>query len=311
MSKTAFDGLSRYSGFQGDPSEFVIAGLDTDETFPANPLVDDESNASPVDEGLVAAMMVQGFIGSVVVTKMGGRPYVVDGRRSVRAAREASRRRIEAGGSALVVHADKVDAAVGARDLDLYGMVVSRNEHRREKTPMERAKQAQQMTRYGADVKRVAALLGVTESAVRGWLDLTTLAPAVQAAVSAGKVPASKARKLRNLPEKDQNEVVSTMLAESSKAAAKESFERASKEKGSTAPVRPGKKDVKKEMARYEVSEDFRRGVLFALGEVGPETAFQGFALAPEPPAVVSPKCGRSRKVEAPDLGFDGSDVPE
>ncbi len=306
MSKTAFDGLSRYSGFQGDPSEFVIAGLDTDETFPANPLVDDESNASPVDEGLVAAMMVQGFIGSVVVTKMGGRPYVVDGRRSVRAAREASRRRIEAGGSALVVHADKVDAAVGARDLDLYGMVVSRNEHRREKTPMERAKQAQQMTRYGADVKRVAALLGVTESAVRGWLDLTTLAPSVQAAVSAGKVPASKARKLRNLPEKDQNEVVSTILAESSKAAAKEIVNKAT----NTTP-RPGKKDVKKEMARYIVSDDFRRGVLWALGEIAPADAFDGFALAPEPPPVVAPKRGRPRKDAAPDLGFDGSDVPE
>lgn len=311
MGKTAFEGLSRYSGFQGEPSEFVIAGLDTDEKFPTNPLVDDESNASPVDEGLVAAMMVQGFIGSVVVTKMGGKPYVVDGRRSIRAAREASKRRVEAGGSPLIVHADKVDAAVGGgRDLDLYGMVVSRNEHRREKTPMERAKQAQQMTRYGADVKRCAAILGVTESAVRSWLDLTTLAPKVQAAVSAGKVPASKARKLKSLPEKDQNAVIEETLAESSKAAANEAFERAAKEKG-TAPVRPGKKDVRKEMARYVVSPDFRRGVLFALGELSPEVAFDGFDLAPEPEPAPAPKRGRPRKDAAPALDFDATDVPE
>jgi ParB-like chromosome segregation protein Spo0J len=319
MSKTAFEGLSRYSGFQGDPSEFVIAGIDTDDRFPECPLVDTESNSSPVDEGLVAAMMVQGFIGSVVVTKMGGLPMVVDGRRSVRAAREASRRLVEAGRSPLVVHADKVDAAVGVgRDLDLYGMVVSRNEHRREKTPLERAKQCQQMTRYGADVARCAALLGVTPAAVRGWLDLTTLSPQVQEAVASKKTSAAAARKLKNLPEKDQNAVVEKMLSESTKATS-DAFARAAREKsggekskGAPPAPKPGKKELKATMARYLVSDDFRRGVLWALGELTNDEALSSFLDAPPPAAVALAKRGRPRKVVTETLaGFGDSDIPE
>ena len=314
--KTAFD-AQRFSGFAFDPTALVIAGLDTDDGAD-HPLVHRESNATTdADlESLARSIMAQGFLGTVTICKLGNRPYVVEGRRRTRAARIASSRLVAAGRPPVQVKA--VQYQPGAdRDKDLLGAVVASNEHRRSLSPIERARQAARLQQLGASLEEVAVVFGVSGQAVRGWNDLLSLAPAVQAKVAEGAITASAARVVKGMSDADQVATISSLMASGGKAtgAAVAKAARA-KSNGSTTSAAPpavvvGKKDVRRAMDRYDLPPSVVAVLEWVMGERGESEAFAHYQLRPEVIAATKAPKRRAPKAAPADEGFSIDDVPE
>lgn len=323
MGTQAIEGLRRTDGWRADPRTLVIAGLDNDATFPDNPLVDDESNSRPdaALESLVQSIEQQGVTGTVVGIKRCGAVEIVDGRSTVRSARIAGDR-AEARGEPRPLVSVKLEVVDPKHEwIELFRMVEARNLHRREITPIAMARRAAVMLKQGSTVHDIAITYGVTDSAARGWCGLNELAEPVRDAIESKEITAAEGSKLKKLPEKAQKSALAEIKEKKSRGEkvssggaariAREKAVEVGRPKAAPAAPRPGKKDVRKEMARFVVSADFRRGVLFALGELSPEVAFDGFDLAPEPEPEPAPKRGRPRKPQTPALDFDATDVPE
>jgi hypothetical protein len=313
--KTAFD-AQRFSGFAFDPTVLVIAGLDTDDGAD-HPLVHRESNGtSDADlETLVRSIMAQGFLGTVTIAKLGGRPYVVEGRRRTRAARIASSRLVEAGRPPVVVKA--VQYQPGAdRDKDLLGAVIVSNEHRRSLSPIERARQAARLQQLGASLDEVAVVFGVTSQAVRAWNDLLTLAPAVQAKVASGEIKASAARAVKGMSDADQVATISSLMASGGKTTGAEVAKAArAKSNGSMKIAAPpavmvGKKDVRRAMDRYDLPAGVVAVLEWVMGERTESEAFAHFNLRPDVVAA-TPAKRRGKKATPADEGFSIDDAPE
>jgi ParB family chromosome partitioning protein len=315
-SKALFADLSRASIPQGDPRAFVIAGVDTDDAWPENPLVDQESNAVTAEqlEPLVRSIQTAGFDGAIEVTKLGGRPLVVNGRRRVRAARIANERREAAGLPLVTVKAVPYQPGKN-RDADLLGAVIRGNELRRAKGPLERARQAARLQQLGATVDDAATFFGVTSQAVRGWNDLLSLAPAVQAKVAEGAITASAARVVKGMSDADQVKTISDLMASGGKTtgAAVAKAARAKANGSTDAPpfVMVGKKEVRKAMDRYDLPPGVVAVLEWVMGERGESYAFANFDLRPEVIAATKAPKRRAAKVTPADEGFSIDDAPE
>lgn len=210
-----------------DPKDITI--VEEDES---SPLYDPDSAKAVVPEWLIRSVMKRGVLQPIRVrlngTTKGGKPIVevIDGRTRVRAAREANRRLVAAGGEAILVSGIQTKAA----EADLAEMVVEMNEARREILPLERARKAQRLHMvYEKTKKEIAETFGVTVQTVSSWLDLMTCTKKVQESVERGEVPASVASKLVALPAKEQWPALEKMIADGATkgASARAAVERA------------------------------------------------------------------------------------
>lgn len=239
MPKKRLDG-TRFDGYWMDPGAIVIVGLDvpaSDELAHLyDPRVEDE-----VDHKMVANIMVYGVAEPVIVTNIDGTPHVVDGRGRVRAARLANERLAAEGKETLRV---PVILRRGA-DHELFGVMISSNEIRRDDNIMVKATKVQRFLNMGRTTQEVANAFGVSEVSIANWARMLELAKPVQKLVEQGKLSANAASKLHGLPAEEQTKKA-LELVRAEKATGKKATAKQAREAVTGRPAAPGKKLVKK-----------------------------------------------------------------
>lgn len=207
-TKTGYHALARRNAFAANPlTDLTVIGLDTDDG-PEHPLFDPRV-LEPPDEKTVKNIMAIGITQPIVTRKNGDRIEVVAGRRRVINAREASRRLVELGGDPVLV---PLSPRKGS-DLDMFGVMVAENEHRRGDTPLGKARKAQRYQNMGASVDDIAVAFGVERQTVELWLRLLDCDDKVLAAVEAGRLSASAAVSMHSLRREQQRGVLADMVA--------------------------------------------------------------------------------------------------
>lgn len=176
MAKTALPG-KRKTVFLVPLDDVVLV------TDPGHPLYDARVMLPP-DDAIVRNMMVHGVKVAIKVRKNGETVEVVDGRRRVVNAREASRRLVEQGGEALLV---PVEIERGG-DAEMADAMVFLNELRRQDDPIEKARKMQRYLSLGRTEVDLGAVWGIGVVQVKNYLALLDLAPQVQAAIAGGSL---------------------------------------------------------------------------------------------------------------------------
>lgn len=204
MGKTAIEAKKRSDTLWMDPEKLVIVGLDTEEG-PEHPLYDERIHL-PVTEVFVDNIAEYGVIEPVIVRKNGDSLEVVDGRRRVRGAREANKRKgVEVSVPTMFRREPEQSG--------FLGVVISLNEQRVDDNALVKAKKAQRMLNAGKSEQDVARAFGVTRVAIGQWVKLLDLALKVQRAVEAGKIAASAAATLVDLTHEEQEKKLEEMIA--------------------------------------------------------------------------------------------------
>ena len=207
-------------------------------TVPTSGPLYDERNDLPVDESMIASIIYRGQLQAILVRKNGPDLEVVAGRQRLKAILEINRRALERG--------DKVRMKIKAElvrgsDGELYSMMISENEIRRNDDPMVKAQKAKRHLIYGRSVKEIAVDFGVKVRAVEEWLSLTDVVPEVQKAIHAGDIAAGVGVALAELPRDRQAAKLEEMKAEAAKSGQKVSVHQARREVRARpdAPPRP------------------------------------------------------------------------
>jgi ParB family transcriptional regulator, chromosome partitioning protein len=163
-----------------------------------------------LDDQLVASIMYRGVIKPVVVWKdpETGETCAVDGRRRIKAAREANKRLKKQGEPPKLI-----SARVAAGNLQsAMGVMVVANEGHAPPTPMGRAKMAERLLENGYTEEQVAVLLHCAKPALKNYLALLQCTGAVRQAVESGRLSSSIAYKLSKAEPDEQKAALEKML---------------------------------------------------------------------------------------------------
>lgn len=272
---------TRGTYFNMSPVDLVVIGVDTDHKAGEHDLWD-ERILLPLDENMVLNIMALGVREPVIVEVQKGdderRAYVVDGRRRTLHAREANRRLRERGEPEIRV---PVLAEKNTDDKVLNMISASLNEIRLQDDIKTRAAKASRMKARGLTIDEIALAFGVTKTSVNFLLDFNGLHDSVKAAVDSGSITATAAVQLAKLPKDEQGEMLAKLTREAAERGEKKVKVKdatagvASKKSGSVdARTAPGKRVLKRivEKGNGSLSDDFIRGVRFALGELDPKS---------------------------------------
>jgi ParB family transcriptional regulator, chromosome partitioning protein len=266
----------RLNGFKLDPNEIVIVGGDgpndvdkNDEDGELHHLYDERVEI-PLRDEFVQNVMTLGIKKNVTVEKIGEAAYVVDGRQRVRAAREANRRLAKLGEPLLRV---PVVLQTGEESL-MMTIGVATNEFHHDDPPLTKARKAQRLRDRGLSDDEIAVAFGVSTKAVSNWEKMLSLSAPVKKAIEKGKVSASAAAQLHDLPAPAQKEQLDKLIEEAKttgKAPTIKSTKSAAKSaKGQSPNAAPSKKILRAIVESPEhqtvLSEDFLAGVAFAIG---------------------------------------------
>lgn len=198
MPKRRLDG-KRFDGYYMDPTQIKIVGLDVPISDDLAYLYDPRIEAD-VDENMVKNIMVYGVTEPVIVTNINNVAYVVDGRGRVRSARVANKKLAGEGKEQLRV---PVVLRRGPEH-ELFGVMVSSNEIRKDDNAMAKAKKVQRFLNMGRTKQEAAIAFGVSDVSISNWTKMLELALPVQKLVEEGKLSANAASKLYSLDPEEQ-----------------------------------------------------------------------------------------------------------
>jgi ParB family chromosome partitioning protein len=235
-------------------------------TDPNHPLYDPRVH-DDAEESLVRNVMVYGVIEPIIIRNNGETVEVIAGRGRVKAALEANRRLTAEGKQPIRVPA----VLRRGPDADMYGVLISENECRREDNPLIKSVKAQRLIDMGKSVEEVAIAFGVQRQSVESWLALGDVAQPVLDAVKAGDISATAAAQLSGLAREEQVKTYESLKAEGGKLTAKRARQAAKKD--DAAPKQPkmmSRHDIEHElqwMSEFpaEINVEFYKGVKEAL----------------------------------------------
>jgi ParB family chromosome partitioning protein len=196
----------RSDAFTLDPENLTLVA------DPDHPLYDPRVHDEP-DEALVRNIMAYGVIEPIIIRKNGDRVEVVAGRGRVKCALEANRRLTAEGKQPIRVPA----ILKRGQDAEMYGVLISENECRREDNPLHKAEKAQRLINMGKSVEEVAIAFGVKRQSVEAWLALGDVAPPVLDAVEKGEISATAASKLSGMDRESQVQTFEALKSEGGK----------------------------------------------------------------------------------------------
>lgn len=239
-------------------------------------LYDDRVN-DPTDEALVKNIMFHGVLEPILIRKNGDLVEVIDGRCRVKATIEANKR-LSAEGKEII----RIPAMLKfGQESDLYGILISANECRRDDTPLARADKARRLLNMGKTIAEVAIMFGVSYQAIQNWLDLESVCPELRKAVESGVLSATAAAEMASMSHDEQRKNLSLMA----KDAGKITVERVKriKEEGdiSVKPKIKTRKEIQAKIAEQvkiaqglkgsmlEQAEGFCEALRWVLGEEG------------------------------------------
>lgn len=270
MAGQAFD-VPRKQLFMFPPEDLVIVGLDDPfEDAPEDHELYDKRKDMKLDAAFIEDIILNGVMQSVDVTKVSGMALVVDGRQRVKGARKANER-LEKQGVDLRI-------AVPCRFVQMedpatmLGRLISANSHRHDDGIIEKAEKAARLVNLGKTQKEIAIRNGVSAATISNWLKVLQCISAVKRAVDQGKISASAAAELANLPPDEQKRLLDEMLAEQATTAA-DAKKKAAKSTGGSAPKKPGKKLVRQIIEDHEDLIEARPidALKWAIGDLEPE----------------------------------------
>lgn len=308
--KQAFD-AQRGKHFYIDPRRVIIPGRDTPHKSRAEHPLWTESANDPEDTNLTANIKHLGVLEAVKIRRNGLHDYdwsdrvwdprannkaggwvegyiwregdklyeVVDGRHRTVSTRAAFEQASILG---LVPPLLKVEIVEGDEDRHT-GILISSNEHRRDTSLLDRARQATELLAKGQSEHYVCTLFGVKKPTLTEWQRLVGLAKPVQKAVAAGRVAATTAVALDRFSHEKQVEKLQQILAKSpNKRVTRREVERTLEGKNGSAPIRLTRGRVKKllEDAEWtaERSPDAQAILRFLAGEEDAIAAIPGLA---------------------------------
>ena len=246
--------------FMVDPWKLTVIGLDTDDKG-EHPLYDKRVRLPP-DEKTVANIKFHGVHTPITVRKNGDAIEVVAGRRRVINAREANIE-LKTEGKELV----RVPCMTAkAEDADLLGILISENEHRRDDTPMAKARKLKKLLALGRTETEASIVFGVSKQSIKNWSKLLDLSKKVQKAVDNGKLAASAAIELHELSHEEQDEQLEGAIAASGgKVTGRDIKERKSSNDENGASLAPKKRAIRRMLELedddlVDVSEEFLLG---------------------------------------------------
>lgn len=186
-----------------NPNDLIIVGLDTKDG-PSHELYDERA-VWPVDEALVKDILLNGVIHPILLREIAGDLYVVDGRQRVKAARVAADR-------SPVPLLVKTMLAGTADALAVLGFMISSNEHRKEDSPLVRARKAARMQNYGASVDQIAIHFGVTATAIRTWFQVLEGSPKLLDFLKLERIGMAAALEISRYPKDEQGDVLEALF---------------------------------------------------------------------------------------------------
>lgn len=283
----------RQEYFWMDPRDLTIAGIDTDdgpEHRHYDPRIatywDAKKKKALIDDATVANYRLVGVRDPVevdveVIKQADGTikkiAWVVDGRRRTLGARIANDQIADEKGKEPPLRVK----VIAERNMDekLADLVkVSKNRFRQNDSVMMSAEQAQRLKARGHSKIEIAGAMGVDDQTVDMYLAVTGLDARVRKAIDDEKISPTAAAKLAGLTKDEQNETLQKLIAEAeangetrvsvrtARAAAK------SKKRGKEHVAVPARGILRKVVENKEatdiLSEDFIRGVRFAIGDL-------------------------------------------
>lgn len=213
-SKETYGAEGKFAGVLKRPETIMIVGLDVPVST-CEELADPDRLDLERDPGfapLVESVYRHGIRTPVTVRKIGEHVLAVDGRRRIRAAREANARLEKEGEERRVLCPcipDKADGLEGSLDT-----LVIANEHRREDSVVARARKAQRLREAKRPEDEIAAQLGVSKMTLSNWRALLQVEPKLLARVESGKIPVAVGYQLGKLPADKQAEALDQLLEE-------------------------------------------------------------------------------------------------
>jgi len=271
MSKQLIENASRGNVFKMDPRDVSVVGVDFGDS--AHPLYDPRIEL-PIDRAMVESIKAIGVRMAVeCIVDEEGRVIVVDGRRRVLHTRVANEELKKLGEPARTINV--LGAKMNTANMQIAPLVGEHlNNHRFNDSVTTKAEKAARFLARGYSHEDVALSLNVDVVTIKNYEKLLGLAAAVRKAVDENKISVSAAVKLSDLSKEEQAEKLSELGASNKKVTARVVSEATGK------TVAPGKKVLKKIVAAAEtseLSEDFIRGIRFAMGDLA-ATSIKGLS---------------------------------
>lgn len=194
--------------FRFAPEDVVIIGLDTKHKEGEHPLWD-ERIALPINQAIVDNLVENGWEGVIRGRMEGKSVVVVNGRQSIRAAREANKIRLEKG-------LDPIEALVEVKNLsdeDAMALMIQFNEMRAEDDTLTKARKAYRFMALGKTKEATALRFGVAPTTIDMWGNLLKLHSDVQAMIRSGQIGAKAASRLAVLNPDNQVAAARKLLA--------------------------------------------------------------------------------------------------
>lgn len=299
--KSALPDAIRGNLFHMDPDDLVLVGGDGPNDILKTPEVAhlyDPRVEWPVNEAMVRSIMEFGVTQPIVVVKLGERAGVDDGRQRTKNCREANRRLRDEGREpyAIPLIIKKGDPS------KLLGISFTSNYLRFNDTAAETATKIEQYIDTGKTEEQAAVVFGMTPNSIKQLRRINDLAPTVLKTVKEGKLNASAALQLVDLPPEEQVKKMNELLVGGEKPTVRKAREATGK---STTPQRRTLLKFLKLETKPTIKVEhntFEMGVRFMLGEVKPEEiglkdTFDELAKKPvKAPKVPGAKRGRKPK---------------
>lgn len=258
MSKAALDAKRRDS-FLLEPERLTLV---TDKNHPLyDPRVEE-----PPSESMIANIAMHGVLEPIIVRKNGDAIEVVAGRGRTKATLEANRRLIAEGKPPLLIPA----IVRGGSDADLFGVLVSENEIRREDSMIHKGEKARKLLNMGYTVQQIAVTFGATRQAVDQWLAVDELPTPIKDAVESGEVSATAALQMSGHSREEQIRRYEDIKQRGEKPTVRAMKSAAESPDNIPAPKMRTRRDVEKHISRIMPIEnnkpdEFHKGYIAAL----------------------------------------------
>lgn len=196
----------RFSGFHVTTDQLTLI---TDRDHPLY----DPRVLLPLKPELVASIRARGVLKPLTVYKDGDTLIVLDGRQRYRHTVEANKINVAEGAPAIripiIIRKERSVA-------DAYATHVVANEHAQADPVSVRAEKALKLKDFGQAHEEIAAHFGESPSRIQRWLHIAEMAPAVKAAIDAGRISEGEAvKELSGLTHAAQRDALASVVATS------------------------------------------------------------------------------------------------
>ena len=238
MAKTAIQ-ASRKDMFLVEPERLTLV-YDKEHAL-YDPRVEDEPA-----ERMIANVAMHGVLEPVLVRKNGDQIEVIAGRGRTKTALEVNRRLAAEGKPPIMVPI----ILKGGNDADLFGVMISENEIRREDTMLVKGQKARKLLNMGYTVQQIAVVFGVSRQAVESWLAAEELPQPIKDAVEAGEITATAALQLGGHSREEQVKRYNDLKQQGAKPTVANTRSAAATSDNRPAPRLKTRSEIEKEIER-------------------------------------------------------------